>query len=82
MNEFCAVKDFHSYTGTKKEIINQVCEFSIVDNQLYYKFIGYHEQKGFSYSDEWSSEEMMDDAIKILFERLPALGYTIYSKVN
>ena len=80
---YCVTKNNVAWTGTKSEIINQICKFSFDSKgRLKYTFKGYPEQIGISFSDEFTPEEISKETIKFLFQQLTAFRYRIFRDIG
>lgn len=81
MQTYCVVYNGTPYIGTKAEVIHQICNFRFEDREIKsYKFKGYKEYKGISYSAEYSSEELAHEVIDYLWANIPQPGYQIFSR--
>ena len=79
MQTFCVVKDDKFFIGTKSEIINQVCEFTIDQlRRVHFQFTGFKREQLISYSEEYTEEEMRKDCINLLFNRLERYNYKVF----
>ena len=79
MITYCAVKDGRAFTGSKEEVLGQVCSFQIDKyRRLFAHFEGYDNQQYHSYSDEYTAEEAHADAVNFLFSELSKHGYLVF----
>lgn len=67
----CLVDGNLAYTGTKEEIVHQLCKIRFdKHNTLYYKRPFMKEVKIHSYSSEWSQAKRYRDAINVVYNKL------------
>lgn len=79
---YCVVKEDKVYTGTKSEIVHQMCSFRVDENRiLYYTIHGYKEVKLHSYNKEFSVQEIEKNVIDVLF-RILIKKYEGYRKIT
>lgn len=80
--EHCAVKDGKAHTGTRHDIVNQVCKFNLDNRKLTVKVEGYPETSYHSYGNAFTDEEMLKDAVKFIYNMLPHFGYRLYRDIG
>ncbi len=81
MKEYCIKVNDSFYTGNKKEIIQQIFPFNInKERVLTAKLIGCVESTYHSYSSSYTKDEMEDDVVSFLFNKLSENNVEIYIK--
>jgi uncharacterized protein (DUF1919 family) len=83
---YCLVNEGLAVQGSsKEEIVNKMCKFEFVNNQLIIHIKFYKPIKSITYSNEygdsWTKEERYKDAIKVIFQKLQSM-YPIYRDVG
>lgn len=83
IKEYCIVKDEKAITGTKLEIINQICSIEFIeDMKIKYKIKGFQpyvrEYGNSEFESPWTKKEMLKDIMQEIWGELPNHGYTIF----
>ena len=83
--EYCLTKDGHCFEGSAADVVNAICEITLIDRRLVVRFSknkasSWNEPREFhSYGDSWAVDEMCRDACQFVLERLTRdYGYRIY----
>lgn len=72
MLDYCVIKDGKNYCGTKKEILNFLCDWWFdTDGTLHYNFFGYEPITAYSYGADYTAAQARADAIEYIFDRIP-----------
>jgi len=79
---YCAAKDGKAVVGGKMEIVLNICRFYFNENRtLFVKVDGYQLDKFHSYSNEYTTDEMVRDAVEHLFNRLNRWGWQTFKMI-
>jgi hypothetical protein len=86
MREYCIVNEDSTISaiGTKAEIISALCELKLVGESrtIHLKLPGYQEVILNGYTEAFSDEEALSDAINtVVWRRLPDYGFRIFQSV-
>ena len=76
---YCVVKDNKVYEGSKEDIISRLCKTFYFDStgKLHYEISNYGIRTQ-TWTDEYTYEEKVKDAIQIIWNKLESYHYRIY----
>ena len=82
---YCIARNGIAYEGTLEECILQVCNIDLSDRRLKVQWLRYGNHSSWnnwheyhSYGDSYTTQEMWNDAIQFLSERLSNYGCKLY----
>ena len=71
------------YEGSKQEILSQICRIKFDEaNRLCFKFTCHKAVTLHSYSNDWTDEDKMKDAVKCVWNYLSDYGYRVYRDIG
>lgn len=71
------------FGANKKDIVDQVFNWKIDNNRkLHCQCSGYKKEELYSYSEDFTDKEMIENAVSFLFGKLPDYHWYIFKNTN